>query len=353
LNSAAYDSLASESALARHLSLQQEDVERSVVVRVPIESLVRSGSPRLEGENAEHVRTLAESGAALPPIVVHLPSRKIIDGMHRLQVAILRGEKDIEARFFQGTETDVFLLSVAANIQHGLPLSQDDRIAAAERIFIMHPEWSDRMVAIVVGLSGKRVAALRRQLAGHTPQPAVRIGRDGRSRPVDGAAGRVRAAKLIASDPDASLRQVAREAGISPATVADVRDRIRRGEDPIPARRATKAERSLPGRDLEVCGTVPREPSTKVISELTVELAELCRDPSLRFTEAGRTMLRMFDACQAVVRHEERIKKELPIHQLALIAELNHAYAEKMRSFAAGLQELQSDLADSGRQSAD
>jgi len=321
-----------------------------VAERVPIESLVTSGSPRLEGEDAEHVRTLADSGAALPPILVHMPSRKIIDGMHRLQAAILRGEKEIEARLFHGNETDGFLLSVTANIQHGLPLSQNDRMAAAKRIFLIHPEWSDRMVAIVVGLSGKRIAVLRRQMAGHTPQPAVRIGRDGRSRPVDGAVGRERAAEVIASDPDASLRQIARKAGISPTTAADVRNRVRRGEDPIPARRATKPKGSLPDKGLEVCSdAVPGEPQTKVTSDLTAVLERLRRDPSLRFTEAGRTMLRLFDACQTVVRHEETIKKGLPPHRLALIAELNHEYAEILRVFAAGLQEPPSSLAASGR----
>ncbi len=163
--------LSSENALVRHLSLQQEGIERSAVARVPIDSLMTSGSPRLDGEDAAHVRTLAESGAALPPIVVHLPSRRVIDGMHRLRAAMLRGEKDIEARFFEGDENDLFLLSVAANIQHGLPLSQRDRMAAAERVFAIHPEWSDRMVAVVVGLSGKKVAALRREAAPASRSP--------------------------------------------------------------------------------------------------------------------------------------------------------------------------------------
>ncbi|WP_329521738.1 ParB N-terminal domain-containing protein [Spirillospora sp. NBC_01491] len=309
---------------------------------MPIDSLATSASPRLDGEDAQHVRALAESDAALPPIVVHIPSRRVIDGMHRLRAAILRGAEDIEARLFHGTETDGFLLSVTANIQHGHPLSQEDRMTAAERIFDLHPEWSDRMVAIVVGLSGKKVAALRRRVAAHVPQPAVRIGRDGRSRPVDRAAGRERAATLLASDPHASLRQIARAAGISPATAADVRARIRRGEDPIPARCAAKAKSPVPGARLEAGGPAPKPPSTDALSELTATFERLRRDPSLRFTDAGRTLLRMFDACQDVVRHEETIKKGLPPHRLTLTAELSRAYAEILQSFAAELRELQS-----------
>ncbi|MDN3353574.1 ParB N-terminal domain-containing protein [Actinomadura sp. DC4] len=334
LNSTAHTSLSRDNALARHLSLQQERIERSIIAKVPIASLLTTASPRLEGEDAEHIRTLADSGGTLPPIVVHLPSRTVIDGMHRLRAAMLRGEKDIEARFFHGSETDVFPLSVAANIQHGLPLSHKDRVAAAERIFVSHPEWSDRMVAIVVGLSGKKIAALRRQLAGDMPQPAVRIGRDGRSRPVDGTVGRERAARLIESDPNASLRQIARAAGISPATAADVRDRIRRGEAPIPVRRTAQPHRAAAPEQAE--------PLAKLIAEPTAIFERLRKDPSLRFSEVGRTLLRMFDACQAVVRDEEVIKKGLPPHCLALLSELSSAYATVLQSFATGLDQLQS-----------
>jgi ParB-like chromosome segregation protein Spo0J len=61
------------------------------IERVSIESLAESGSPRLAGQNEEHARLLAESGLELPPIVVHRPTRRVIDGMHRLAAARLRG----------------------------------------------------------------------------------------------------------------------------------------------------------------------------------------------------------------------------------------------------------------------
>lgn len=300
-----------------------------------------SKSPRLDGADEEHVRALADSGAVLPPIVAHLPSRKVVDGMHRLRAAMLRGETEISVRFFHGSESDVFLLSVTANSQHGLPLSQNDRLAAAEHIFTSHPEWSDRMVAIVVGLSGRKIAALRAKVAHHVPQPANRIGRDGRSRPVDASAGRARAAELVASRPDISLRQVAREAGIAPATAADVRDRIRRGEDPVPVR-AAQSRKPVAAQRIDVSGASPQEAQpSRPISELTPSFDQLCKDPSLRFTEAGRTLLRMFDSCQAVVRADEAMKRRLPPHCLESVAELSLAYAEVLQSFAAELRQLQ------------
>ncbi|MGH3170772.1 MAG: ParB N-terminal domain-containing protein [Trebonia sp.] len=67
------------------------------VVRVPIAELAVAGSPRRSGENREHARLMAESGNPLPPILVHGPTMRVIDGAHRLRAAKLRGEREIEA----------------------------------------------------------------------------------------------------------------------------------------------------------------------------------------------------------------------------------------------------------------
>lgn len=97
----------------------------------------------------------------------------------------------------------------------------------------------------------------------------------------------------------------------------------------------------VPVERVEVDDLVPMASSTKVISELITGFERLRRDPSLRFTEAGRTLLRMFEACLTVVRHEETIKKGLPPHCLSSMAELSHAYASIRKSFAAELQQLE------------
>ncbi|MEU6626477.1 hypothetical protein ABZ926_37710 [Streptomyces litmocidini] len=126
----------------------QEMLGKSAVSRVPIDSLIVSDSPRLRGESVEHVLALAESEEDFPPIWVHRPSGRVIDGAHRVRAAVLRSTSEIDARFFHGSETGVFLLCVSANIRHGLPLSQDDRVAAAQRIFVPTPSgatgWSPR-----------------------------------------------------------------------------------------------------------------------------------------------------------------------------------------------------------------
>jgi ParB-like chromosome segregation protein Spo0J len=201
-------------------------------------SLLSSFSVRRQGVQKEHVRALAEAGEALPPVLVHRATMRIIDGTHRWHAARLRGEEEIRVRFFDGDEASAFVLAVRTNIAHGLQLSLADRKAAASKIVELYPDWSNRLVASVAGLSPTTVAGIR---AGRPPAAhhvSGRVGRDGRVRPLDISEGRRAAAKLIRDNPGASLRNIALQAGISPETARDVRARLRRGEDHAAFRRS-------------------------------------------------------------------------------------------------------------------
>lgn len=216
------------------------------VVRVPISSLKMTGSLRVDGEDPTHVRLLAEVAAPLPPVLVHRPTMRVVDGKHRMRAAMLRGEQTLLVRFVDCDEDRAFLLSVEANIKHGLPLSLADRKAAAGRIVERHPAWSDRRVAAVVGLSADCVAGIRRTVRPGSDQVTTRVGRDGRVRPIDSAQGRLRAGRVLADRPDASLREIAREAGIAVGTARDVRNRVRQGLDPVPVRRRKEPDAATP-----------------------------------------------------------------------------------------------------------
>jgi uncharacterized protein YerC len=235
---------------------------RSPTTTVPIRSLVPSQSLRINGEHTDHVRTLAETDDKLPPIVVHRATMRVIDGMHRLRAAALRGREHIDVEFFEGDEEDAFVLAVELNARHGLPLSHADRAAAVARIINSHRQWSDRAIASVTGVSDKTVASIRRS-SPEFPQSNTRMGRDGRSRPVNSMEGRMCAAEMITTRPNSSLRQVAKEAGISVGTARDVRKRLEAGQDPVPRQRrgvegqpGKCASRRSPGRDEVV--TLPR-----------------------------------------------------------------------------------------------
>jgi ParB-like nuclease domain len=313
------------------------------VVAVPLLSLRPADSPRLNGEDKAHIARLAETETQLPPILVDRRTMRVIDGMHRLMAASLQGRETINVTFFEGSETDVFLRAVQENIAHGLPLSQADRRAAAERIIASHPHMSDRAIGHCVGLAAKTVAAIRKSSSEEIPQSNARVGRDGRVRPLDSGAGRRRAAELLTQQPDASLRDVARAAGISPATVLDVRKRLHRGDPPVPVKPAANGARKGTGGigaedDLECDGTAAHairftsRPTAPPDPAVAVE--KLLRDPSLRNNERGKGMLRLLHVNAVGAEQLPAAAATVPPHCVAIVVLLARQYAKMWQDFA-------------------
>lgn len=305
-------------ALARSASGTNSEIQW-----LPITSLLPADSPRQAGEDMAHTHMLSRIDARLPPIIVHRQTMRVIDGMHRLGAAQLRGDEVIEARFFDGTEQEAFLLAVQTNIAHGLPLSLADRSRAAERIIAAQPTWSDRAIAAAVGLGARTVGNIRRRMPADADLDGVqaRTGRDGRVRPLDSAAGRLKASQLIKERPEASLREIAREAGVSPSTVRDVRRRVQRGEDPLPPSKRRLVEE--PPRDKP-----PERPG------LATLLQGLQTDPSLRFTESGRAVLRF--VLSRAIRSEERldVAGKVPPHCTYILANVARYCADEWLALA-------------------
>lgn len=273
-------------------------------------SAVRTGdSPRTVQVDENHARALAEFCEVLPPLLVHRPTMRVIDGTHRLRAAVLRGQRTVTVTYFDGTAEDAFVLSVEANIRHGLPLTPAERTAAALRVLRSHPGWSDRSIAGRTGLAARTVGALRRR-TGPLPEPEGRVGQDGRTRPVDPARGREEAARLLEHRPAASLREIAREAGIAPSTVRDVRRRLREGTDPVPA--AQRRARSV--------AVTPPERAPGQGPGLPYLVGSLCKDPLLRLSEAGRLLLRMLDLQMTGLRQRDRIVAAVPPYRVGTAA---------------------------------
>jgi hypothetical protein len=91
--------LAGSSLLGAVLTLERQ-FDSVPVMTVAIGSLRGADSPRLSGESLRHTRLLAHSDALLPPIIVHRETMRVIDGMHRVRAALLRGEQEIQVRFY-------------------------------------------------------------------------------------------------------------------------------------------------------------------------------------------------------------------------------------------------------------
>ncbi|MDH6132929.1 ParB-like chromosome segregation protein Spo0J [Kitasatospora sp. MAA4] len=331
------------------IALRDKGLRDLPVELVRLDGLTIVSTPRVAGEDLEYARTLAETEAALPPITVHRATMKVVDGVHRVRAAALRGQEHIDARFFDGNEEDAYLLSVAMNVAQGRPLSLDDRVAAVTRILTSHPQWSDRAVASIAGLSAPKVAEVRRRLGDGQEPGATRIGRDGRARPLNCAHARTLASQLIRENPEASLRQIGKKAGISPATVADVRDRMLRGDDPVPSRQRVLASvEPLPRRKVQHAEAGHAVLEMRSPAELLSMFDALRRDPSLRFNESGRTVLRMLEACALVARDQKRIASVVPVHCKGPMSELMRGFSDVWKGLADALKQDEFVEAESG-----
>lgn len=263
-----------------------EEILAGIGVEVElVEIALLSGgpSPRLDGLNAAHIRQLARLDQELPPLVVHRGSMCVVDGAHRLAAARSRGLLHVPVVYFDGTADDAFIAAVRLNTVHGKTLTARDRAAAVRRILASHPDWSDRWISAVCGTAARTVAAVRKD-SGDDAQCGVRLGRDGRRRPLSAQTGRRTAEEIMREDPAVSVRRVAQMAGVSIGTVQSVR-------------------RSLQADGEEGVGGGVRVP-----------LDLLVREPSLRYTERGRALLRLLTMTVALLDRSGPVTGTLPDH---------------------------------------
>jgi ParB-like chromosome segregation protein Spo0J len=197
---------------------------------LPVDQLRFGLSPRKGATDPQHVAALAEVLGDVPPILVQASTMRVIDGVHRVLAARSIGQTTIRAVIFEGDETAAHIEAVHRNVRHGMPLTLGEREAAASKFLELVPEWSDRRIATVSGISPKTVARLRDRATVDSAQLRARVGRDGRIRAVDSSEVRRQVVEALRADPEASNRAIARRTRASQATVRDVRQRLARGE---------------------------------------------------------------------------------------------------------------------------
>jgi len=315
--------------------------------RLAISSLLPADSPRLDGEDAEHVQQLANIEDSLPPVLVNRSTLRVIDGMHRLRAALLRGDEFIEAHFYDGSDEDAFVEAVKLNVTHGRPLSRVDRSAAAARIIRTHPAWSDRKIASVAGVAAATVAAIRRRSTDQVEQLNTRLGRDGRARPVDVREGRTSAERFLAENPDATLREIAAAASIAPATAKDVRERMARGEDVLTTgqrKRATSAGQS------QSAGS-RKEGDVRSVEDIQSSIRRLRRDPALRFNEQGRMLLQMLILHANAAKDWESVAAAVPAHCTDQVASVARQCAAAWMELSEQIQRGHGTATNPGRRS--
>jgi hypothetical protein len=314
---------------------------------IDIRTLLPADSPRFALDQS-HVRALAESEADFPPILVHRATLRVIDGMHRVRATELRNRHTIGAYWFEGDERAAFLRAVESNTRHGLPLSSEERKQAALRILRTHPHWSDRSIAESTGWNATGVGALRRVLADPDARPAARVGRDGRLRPSTTAEGRRVAAEVIRENPAASLREIARRAGISVGTVRDVRHRLAQGRPAVPDSRGGdgSAGTSAPAVTVPPASGEDR-PGRAAAPDLArrITLFEWLRnDPSLRLSESGRLVLHRLHTQLRTTEEWKRLAPTIPLHGRSAVADILSACADDLKGMAQELRCVEDSL---------
>jgi ParB-like chromosome segregation protein Spo0J len=325
---------------------------------VMVSSLVPGFYLRQAGTDSTHIRLLVDAAGAvkLPPILVQKNGCRIIDGMHRVEAAKLRGEATIRARVLDCSDEEALVLAIKTNIQHGLPLSKADRISGAKRILAAHLDWSDRAVAEIAGLSAKTIASLRNRTTTEAQAQGKRLGRDGKRRPLSAAEGRRRAAEYIDAHPEASLREVAREADVSLGTVHDVRERLRRGSDPVRGERERSSADGAAKKNAEPAGLRaadrPSLPPPSTLRARTVRTniqqldwptiaARLAGDPALKYTEGGRAFLRWMSAHSTKADEWQEFIDAIPMHWLKDVSRVAETVSAEWRDFAERLRNRQ------------
>ena len=340
------------------------EIDQLPVLPVPLNSLGPGFFLRQSGTDAAHVQLLADASncGELPPILVQKSSLRIVDGMHRIEAAKLRGHRSINARFVDCTDEEAFILAVKSNTLHGLPLSRADRISGAKRILAWHRDWSDRAVAAATGLSAKTIAGLRCRSADISPDGSKRLGRDGKRRPVTGTEGRRRAADYLAARPDAPLREVAREADVSLGTVHDVRSRLRRGLDPVANLRDVAAAQDGSGASPQENGCPPenggslrrdafyRAPNASALNGRREHgpsptwpsiSSKIANDPTIRYTESGRIFLRWMTAHIIHPNEWDDFIVAVPSHWAGDVSQVAERVSDAWRQFACQLRTRQ------------
>jgi hypothetical protein len=255
---------------------------------------------------------------------------RVLDGVHRVHAAVRLGRETIGAVFFEGSLDEGFALAVRSNVTHGLPLTLADREAAAMRLLVAFPEWSDRAIATNAGLCAGTVGSLR--IAVGAGIQGARIGRDGRVRPVDQKLGRRRAGEFIEKNPHASLRQIALAAGISPNTARAVRSNLHSLAGAAPAELdEMRSFRAQPDTDKRELAPLPLE-------EPALILQQLRRDPSLRFNESGRSLLRWLGAKVIGTTKWLQMTGTIPPHARYTVASLARSCAWEWQHLAERLE---------------
>lgn len=171
---------------------------------------------------AETLQSVETIAWPFPPVVLNqTPAGYVcVDGAHRIAAAMKAGRDTVEAKVVTLSEADAKVEAARANMANGLPLTPGERKKAIARLIELRPVWTDAAIAKVMGIHRNTVARVRKELGvGNRTARTVAA---------------VEAAK--AANPDATLEELAKAAGVDRSTIAK-----------LPCRNVTNAQHGANG----------------------------------------------------------------------------------------------------------
>lgn len=112
-------------------------------------------------------------GAQFPPVDVFHDGADnwLADGFHRYHAHKRAGVLDIVATVHAGTQDDALVFALGANSKNGLRRTNEDKRRCVEIALERWPEWSDRRIAEVCGVSANLPGKMRHDVSpGDTSQ---------------------------------------------------------------------------------------------------------------------------------------------------------------------------------------
>jgi hypothetical protein len=110
---------------------------------------------------------------------------------------------------------------------------------------------------------------------------------------------------------------------------------MNRGQEPTHAA-SLPARRRSGGRQAAASPRVTLAASAEILRTLR-------SDPSLRFTENGRALIRVLDAQAAWARDAQRVLDNLPTHCMSMVLNAARACADVWREFVEGVEARERD----------
>ncbi len=169
-------------ARPKQLALSDIRLDGGTQVRVSIDlDTVAAYAERMEAGDVFRAVDVYHDGA----------SYWLADGFHRWHAAKRAGKDTIAAIVKSGTLDDAIWDALTANKTNGLPLSNADKAKAVGIALAKWPDRSDPVIADRVGVHRNTVAKYRNGAGESTStncagsEPTRRVGKDGKSRPVN------------------------------------------------------------------------------------------------------------------------------------------------------------------------